>query len=79
MSNLSVIRTEIKSMEEKLSSSHGLSVSDRQELLDGIKDRKRKIESLSRTEPMVVDVPANKLKDRKASTSSRLSENRCII
>ena len=79
MSNLSVIRAEIKSMEEKLSSSHGLSISDRQELLDGIKDRKRKIESLSRTEPMVVDVPANKLKDRKTSTGSRLSENRCII
>ena len=75
---IQTIQNEINKMQAQLSNNR-MSYNDKQEMFDSINEKKREIEKLSRQDSMVIDIPANRIKDRKNINTSRMSENRCII
>lgn len=77
---IQTIQNEINKMQVQLNNSiNRMSYNDKQEILDSIADKKREIERLSRQDSMVIDIPANRIKDRKNESPVRLSENRCML
>ena len=77
---IQTIQNEINKMQVQLNNSiNRMSYNDKQEMIDSIADKRREIERLSRQDSMVIDIPANRIKDRTNSSPSRLSENRCLL
>ena len=77
---IQTIQNEINKMQVQLNNSiNRMSYNDKQEMIDSIADKRREIEKLSRQDSMVIDIPANRIKDRTNSSPSRLSENRCLL
>ena len=77
---IQTIQNEINKMQVQLNNSiNRMSYDDKQEMIDSIADKRREIERLSRQDSMVIDIPANRIKDRKNESPVRLSENRCIL
>ena len=74
------LQNEISKMQTLMNNSiNRMSYNDKQEMLDSITDKRREIEKLSRQDSMVIDIPANRIKDRTNNSPSRLSENRCLL
>lgn len=77
---IQTLQNEINKMQNYMNNSiNRMSYNDKQEILDSIADKRREIEKLSRQDSMVIDIPANRIKDRKNTSPTRLSENRYLL
>lgn len=72
------LTSEIDNLYKKLNE-ETLSKEEKQKILDIIKEKQRMIEKSSKSEQLIIDIPAKTIKERKNNPSIRMTENRYIL